>query len=97
MASDQNARPAVFRAVWPVLEGQGTATSDAELILQAIGDLPDVAHRHHARITGDPKAHITEGRHIQGSGGHKYVVIAEAPAEELPRRGYHHHPKGSAR
>lgn len=79
-----------FRAVWPILDGQGTAQTDAELILQALGDLPDVAHRHNARITGDPRACITEGRRVQGSAGHKYVVVAEAPAEELPRRAYHH-------
>lgn len=79
-----------FRAVWPILDGQGTAQTDAELILQALGDLPAVARRHNARITGDPRACITEGRRVQGSAGHKHVVVAEAPAEELPRRAYHH-------
>lgn len=79
-----------FRAVWPVLTGQGTAETDAELILQALGDLPDVARRHHATITGPARACITEGRHVQGSGGHALVVVAEAPAVPAPARGYHH-------
>lgn len=87
---------ATFRAVWPILEGQGTAQTDSELILQALGDLPAVAHRHNARITGHPRACITEGRRVQGSAGHKYVVVVEAPAEEAPRRLYHHTPDRKA-
>ncbi|MCO4276111.1 hypothetical protein NG701_17050 [Pseudarthrobacter sp. HLT3-5] len=79
-----------FRAVWPIIEGQGTAETDAELILQALGDLPAVARRHNTKITGDPRACITEGRLVSGSAGHKYVVVVEAPAEALPVRGYHH-------
>lgn len=82
--------PATFRAVWPILEGQGTAETDSELILQALGDLPAVARRHNAKIIGDPRACIMEGRKVQGSAGHKFVVVAEAPAQELPRRSYHH-------
>lgn len=81
-----------FRAVWPVIEGNGTAETDAELILQALGDLPAVARRHNAAITGTPRACITEGRLVQGSAGHRYVVVAEAPAMALPRRAYHHGP-----
>lgn len=79
-----------FRAVWPVIEGNGTAETDAELILQALGDLPAVARRHNAAITGDPRACIAEGRLVSGSAGHKYVVLVEAPARALPVRGYHH-------
>ncbi|MCT9624307.1 hypothetical protein HWD94_04105 [Pseudarthrobacter equi] len=80
----------VFRAVWPIIPGTGTAGTDEELILQALGDLPAVAHRHNAQITGKPKACITEGRFVQGSAGHKHVVVVEAPAQAVPRRGYHH-------
>jgi hypothetical protein len=79
-----------FRAVWPIVEGAGTAGTDAELILQALGDLPEVARRHHAQILGTPRACITEGRHIQGSGGHAHVVVIEAPALPMPPRNYHH-------
>jgi hypothetical protein len=79
-----------FRAVWPIVDGTGTAETDAELILQALGDLPNVAHRHHATITGTPRACITEGCHVQGSGGHAYVVVMEAPAVQAPARAYHH-------
>jgi hypothetical protein len=81
-----------FRAVWPIVDGTGTAETDAELIMQAIGDLPEVARRHHALILGAPRACITEGRFVQGSGGHKHVVVIEAPAAALPVRGYHHTP-----
>lgn len=81
-----------FRAVWPILEGQGTAETDSELILQALGDLPEVARRHHATIIGSPRACITQGSRVQGSAGHKYVVVVEAPARALPVRGYHHQP-----
>lgn len=88
-----NSAPApthTFRAVWPVVDGNGTAETDAELILQALGDLPAVARRHNAKISGTPRACITEGRRVQGSAGHRYVVVAEAPAIEIPRRGYRH-------
>jgi hypothetical protein len=79
-----------FRAIWPIVDGAGTATTGQELILQALGDLPDVARRHHATITGTPRACITDGRHIQGSGGHRHIVLIEAPAEPLRPRNYHH-------
>lgn len=79
-----------FRAVWPVIEGNGTAETDAELILQALGDLPAVARRHKATITGTPRACITEGRFFPGSAGSKHVVVVEAPAQEAPHRAYHH-------
>jgi CTP:molybdopterin cytidylyltransferase MocA len=79
-----------FRAIWPIVNGAGTAETDADLILQALGDLPDVARRHHATITGTPRACITEGRLIQGSGGHAHVVVIEAPAVPMPARNYHH-------
>lgn len=80
----------IFRAVWPVVEGNGTAETDAELILQALGDLPAVARRHNAAITGQPKACITEGRFVQGSGGSKHVVVVEVPARPMPHRAYRH-------
>lgn len=79
-----------FRAVWPVVEGNGTADTDAELILQALGDLPAVARRHNARIVGQPRACITDGRSVPGSAGNKYVVVAEAPAIEAAPRAYRH-------
>jgi hypothetical protein len=79
-----------FRAVWPIVQGTGTASTDAELILQALGDLPNVAHRHHATIVGPPRACIMDGRRIPGSGGHANVVIIEAPAVPTQTRPYHH-------
>lgn len=79
-----------FRAVWPIVEGTGTATTDAELISRAIGDLPNVAHRHQATIIGPPRACIADGRRVPGSGGAQYVVIVEAPAAPSQVRGYRH-------
>ena len=86
------AQPAThtFRAVWPVIEGAGTAQTNQELILQAIGDLPNVAHRHQAKIVGPPRACIADGRRVPGSGGAREVVIIEAPAVTAAARGYHH-------
>jgi CTP:molybdopterin cytidylyltransferase MocA len=72
------------------VDGAGTAETDADLILQALGDLPDVARRHHAKIVGTPRACITEGKRVQGSGGHAHVVVIEAPATAAPVRAYHH-------
>lgn len=79
-----------FRAVWPIIAGTGTAQSDQELILQAIGDLPAVAHRHQARIVGPPRACIADGRRVPGSGGAHQVVVIEAPAVATSSRAYRH-------
>lgn len=80
----------MFRAVWPIVEGGGTAETDAELVAQAIGDLPTVAHRHQARIVGPPRACIADGRRVPGSGGALQVVIVEAPAVAANSRAYRH-------
>jgi hypothetical protein len=79
-----------FRAVWPIILGNGIAETDAELIAQAIGDLPHVAHRHQARIVGPPRACIADGRRVPGSGGAPQVVVIEAPAVAVNNRGYRH-------
>lgn len=83
-----------FRAVWPIIDGSGTAETDAELVAQAIGDLPTVAHRHHARIVGPPRACITDGRRVPGSGGALQVVVVEAPAVPANSRAYRHNTGG---
>lgn len=83
-----------FRAVWPIIEGAGTAETDAELVAQAIGDLPTVAHRHQARIVGPPRACIADGRRVPGSGGAHQVVVIEAPAVTTNSRAYRHNPGG---
>ncbi|MFH5879780.1 hypothetical protein [Arthrobacter sp. NA-172] len=79
-----------FRAVWPIVNGTGTAGSDAELIMQAIGDLPNVAHRHNATIVGPSRSCIADGRRVPGSGGALQVVVIEAPAVQAKSRGYRH-------
>jgi hypothetical protein len=82
--------PAVFQAVWPIIPGGGKAgATDADLILAALADLPDVAARHRVQLTGMPKAVITDGRRYPGSAGARRVVLIETPAEQLPARNYH--------
>jgi hypothetical protein len=82
--------PQMFRAVWPIIDGSGTAETDAELVAQAVGDLPTVAHRHQARIVGPPRACIADGRRVPGSGGALQVVVIEAPAVATNNRAYRH-------
>lgn len=96
MSKPKPAPPAThtFRAVWPIVEGSGTAETDAELVAQAIGDLPTVAHRHQARIVGAPRACIADGRRVPGSGGALQVVVIEAPAVAANSRAYRHSPGG---
>lgn len=73
-----------FQAVWPILEGVGsTNLTDAELIEDAMADLPNVAARHGVHITGKPQAAITHGQQFRGLGGAKNVVIIEATAKPL--------------
>lgn len=78
-----------FQAVWPIhnMGGKVEAT-DADLILQALQDLPAVALRHRVKLTGMPKAAITDGRRFPGSNGARKVVLIETPAEQLPQRVY---------
>jgi len=79
-----------FQAVWPIIEGPGHAPlTDAELIDDALADLPNVAARHGVRITGKARAAITDGARFPGSQGADKIVIAEALAKPLPRRAYH--------
>jgi hypothetical protein len=77
-----------FRAVWPVIEDTGTATTVAQLIQQALDDLPNVANRHGAQIIGTARGGIHDGRRVPGSGGARHVVVIEAPAIHAPARGY---------
>ena len=80
----------MFRAIWPVVHGNGAARTDEDLIRMATADLPNVATRHHATIAGPARGYVTEGRLIQGSGGHAHVVVIEAPAIANPPRPYHY-------
>lgn len=78
-----------FQAVWPIINGGGKeGATDADLILLALKDLPDVALRHRVQLTGMPKASITDGRRFPGSAGARKVVIIETPAVAIPQRNY---------
>jgi len=75
-----------FQAVWPILEGPGHAPlTDAELIEDALADLPDVAARHGVRITGKARAAITDGARFPGLHTAAHVVVAEALAKPVER------------
>ena len=74
-----------FQAVWPIID---TAIPGGELIAEARLDIASVAARHHARLTGEPRFTIRPGHEVPGSRGAKYVILATAPAEEVPRRNY---------
>lgn len=78
-----------FQAVWPIINGGGKeGATDADLVLIALADLPEVALRHRVKLMGMPKATITDGRRFPGSNGARNVVLIEAPAEQLPHRDY---------
>lgn len=75
---------ATFRAVWPIID-----MSDADALIQeARADLSNVAARHRVRITGRGTFGIRRGKFVPGSQGAKFVVVCEAPAVQLPLRGF---------
>lgn len=78
-----------FQAVWPIITGGGKeGATDADLILQALQDLPAVALRHRVKLTGMPKVAITDGRKYPGSAGARKVVLIETPAVAIAQRVY---------
>jgi len=74
-----------FQAIWPVLDPTMTRN---ELIQEGLADLPDVARRHHATITGNPAFRFLPGAHVPGSNGAITVLVAQADAEPTPHRDY---------
>lgn len=77
----------VFRAVWPVVS---TGHPIADLLDEALEDLPNVARRHNAVIVGKAQAGLMDGRRVPGSGGAAQVLVIEAPAIHKPARSYRH-------
>jgi len=75
-----------FTAVWPVTT---TDPNPDALIIEAQADLPALAKRHRATITGQPRFAFRLGKNIAGSQGAKYVIHCEAPAVQEPARDYH--------
>lgn len=81
---------AVFRAIWPIYDP--TMPYDA-MLQAAIEELPDVAARSHARITGRGRFTIAPSSKVPGSGRvTDTVLVYEADADPLPRRPYHRQP-----
>lgn len=81
----------IFRAFWPVVgEPVHTQAELGELLATASHDLPAVALRHRATITGPGRGYLAPGRDFPGSHGAMQVVVIEAPAVAMPPRNYHH-------
>lgn len=72
-------------AVWPITDPD---LPTALLYAEARKDLPSVAARHNARITGEPQFQVRLGKRVPGSQGAEYVVTATVPAEPLGQRDY---------
>ena len=83
-----------FQAVWPITD---PGMPYPELFEEARRDLPAVASRHQARITGEPHFEVRAGRRVPGSNGAAFVVTCSAPAEAVKPRDYGRpHPLGAA-
>ncbi|HAY44077.1 MAG TPA: hypothetical protein DCY59_11270 [Micrococcaceae bacterium] len=67
----------IFRAVWPITDD---TIPFAALKFEAEQDLPAVAARHGATITGPATFKVVDGRTQSGSQGAAQCVVATAPA-----------------
>lgn len=75
--------PALFRAIWPVLDPSRLLQ---DLIAEASQDLPRVALMAHAEITGRGRWSMRPAAEVPGSGNVTATVLMyEAPARERPR------------
>lgn len=74
--------PHVFRAIWPVVDA---TIPFGQLLLEAHADLPKVAARHRAELTGPATWALRPGGQVPGSGGHPVVLVATAPATPIAR------------
>lgn len=75
----------IFQAVWPITD----PGMPADLLFEeALQDLPNVASRHRARITGEPRFEIRPGKRVPGCQGAAYVVTCTAPAVLVPHSVY---------
>lgn len=73
-----------FQAVWPITD---QTLPFADLVAEAEQDLPAVATRHGATITGPAVFKVVDGRTQPGSQGAAQCVVATAPAVAR-RRNY---------
>lgn len=77
----------MFRAIWPITDPDATWSS---LVETASTEVPLLAARAHARITGAGRFTIADSRLVPGSGRTtKHVLMFEAPAVMRKRREYH--------
>jgi hypothetical protein len=77
----------VFRAIWPVVD---PTVPLRHLVAEAAADVPNVALRSRAEITGPGTWSMAPSEAVPGSGRvTDTVLIFEAPAVPMPRRAYH--------
>ena len=70
-----------LKAWWPI--NHLTTDLDRTLIDDAVEDLPALAMRAHARITGQPRWHIVPGRTVPGAGAYPWVLVCLVPAVKV--------------
>ena len=78
-----------FQAVWPVLD---PTMDTADLIAEAIEDLPRVARRHGAITIGEPTVRVLPGAQVPGAGTTGLVVVAESDTAATDRVAVFHNP-----
>ena len=86
-----------FRAFWPVRHPETARADLHDLISEAVEDLPAVAAKADAVITGTPRWGILPGVRWPGAGAHRLVLACIAPAECAGRRAYLQHVNELAR
>ena len=75
-----------FQAMWPITDPERPTHW---LIAEAIDDLPMLAARAHAELSGPLTWSIRPSWAVPGSGRvTETVLICEAPAERMAERGY---------
>jgi hypothetical protein len=78
----------VFKALWPIVNEKAPVTA---MFTLAARDVPDLARRAHARITGPGQFTFERSVDVPGSGRvTEWVLVYTAPAVPVPRRSYHH-------
>ena len=76
----------IARFLWPITDDTAPFVS---LVKLALDEVPALAMRSHAKLTGPGRFHVARSVDTPGSGRiTDWVLIYEAPAEPLPARAY---------
>jgi hypothetical protein len=79
MTSSQGTSPYLFRTIWPVISPEISHTL-ADLFAEASGDLPQIARRHSAQLTGPARWLLMPGRQLAGSAGAPFIIVSDSAA-----------------